>query len=209
MAPPVRGRGGGAARDPAHRSAALDPRVRDRDRFGRAHRGRNSDDHGDATSAGCARRGERDDRAVNRAVEWWRALGTRDHARRRAIGRGGAGDTDRRWPSGVDDGADVGDPARIASGANGHEIAAAQPDPEDIVTVLAEPPITIAFAALTTLDAEEGTPVLDSDGDLIGLCSQRHGAGDDQPITLIDVTGDITRDSTFGEQRAAATTIAP
>ena len=42
-----------------------------------------------------------------------RALGTRDHARRRAIGRAGAGDTDRRWPSGVDDGADVGDPARL------------------------------------------------------------------------------------------------
>ena len=97
----------------------------------------------------------------------------------------------------------------IASGASGHEIAATQPDPEDIVTVLAEPPVTIAYSALTTLDAKEGTPVLDSDGDLIGLCSQRHGAGDDQPITLIDVTGDITKDSTFGEPRAVATTIAP
>ena len=50
-----------------------------------------------------------------------------------------------------------------------------RPDPNDIVTVLAEPPVTIAFAALTTLDAEEGTPVLDDDGELIGLCSQRHG----------------------------------
>ena len=97
----------------------------------------------------------------------------------------------------------------IASGANGHEIAATQPDPEDIVTVLAEPPVTIAYSALTTLDAKEGTPVLDSDGDLIGLCSQRHGAGDDQPITLIDVTGNITKDSTVDEPRGVATTIAP
>jgi hypothetical protein len=93
----------------------------------------------------------------------------------------------------------------IASGANGHEIAAAPPQPDEIVTLLAEPPVTIAFSALTTLDAREGTPVLDRDGDLIGLCSQRHGAGDDQPITLIDVTGDPS----LGEQRAVATTIAP
>ena len=97
----------------------------------------------------------------------------------------------------------------IASGADGHEIAATQPDPEEIVTVLAQPPVTIAFAALTTLDAEEGTPVLDGDGELIGLCSQRHGAGDDQPITLIDVTGHVTKDSAHDEQRAVATTTAP
>ena len=93
----------------------------------------------------------------------------------------------------------------ITSSGSGHEIAATPPDPNDIVTVLAEPPVTIAFASLTTLDAREGTPVLDDEGELIGLCSQRHGAGDDQPITLIDVTGD----STLGEQRAVATTIAP
>lgn len=93
----------------------------------------------------------------------------------------------------------------IASGGSGHDIAPERPDPDDIVTVLAEPPVTIAFAALTTLDAREGTPVLDDDGDLVGLCSQRHGAGDDQPITLIDVTGD----STLGDRRVAATTIDP
>ena len=93
----------------------------------------------------------------------------------------------------------------IASTTSGHEIAASPPAPEDIVTVLAEPPVTIAFSAVTTLDAKEGTPVLDEDGDLIGLCSQRHGAGDDQPITLIDVTGDPSLD----EQRAVATTSVP
>jgi hypothetical protein len=93
----------------------------------------------------------------------------------------------------------------IASGTDGHEIAASAPEPEDIVTVLAEPPVTIAYSALTTLDAEEGTPVLDDDGDLVGLCSQRHGAGDDRPITLIDVTGDRS----LGGQRAVATTSVP
>ncbi len=93
----------------------------------------------------------------------------------------------------------------IAQSASGREIAATPPDPDEIVTVLADPPVTIAFSALTTLDAREGTPVLDDDGDLIGLCSQRHGAGDDQPITLIDVTGD----QSLGAQRVVATTIAP
>jgi len=93
----------------------------------------------------------------------------------------------------------------IASQTSGHEIAKTQPDPEEIVTVLAEPPVTIAFAALTTLYAEEGTPVLDDDGELIGLCSQRHGAGDDQPITLIEVTGDPSLDG----QRDVATTTVP
>jgi hypothetical protein len=93
----------------------------------------------------------------------------------------------------------------IASVADGHEIAAGQPEADEIVTVLAQPPVTVAFAALTMLHAEEGTPVLDGDGELIGLCSQRHGAGDDQPITLIDVTGHPSLD----EQRAAATTTAP
>ena len=93
----------------------------------------------------------------------------------------------------------------ITSDVSGHEIAAAPPDADEIVTLLAEPPITIAFAAVTTLDAREGTPVLDEFGDLVGLCSQRHGAGDDQPITLIDVTGD----STFDGERVATTTIVP
>jgi len=97
----------------------------------------------------------------------------------------------------------------ISSVASGHEIAAAPPDPDDIVTVMAEPPVTIAFDALTTIDAKEGTPVLDGHGELVGLCSQRHGAGDDQPITLIDVTGNVTMESALDGQRVLATTTVP
>jgi hypothetical protein len=92
----------------------------------------------------------------------------------------------------------------IASSAEGHPIADAPPDPDEIVTVLADPPVTIAFSALTTVDAAEGTPVLDRDGDLIGLCTQRHDKGD-AAIALIDVTGDQTIDG----RHAVATTAAP
>ena len=100
----------------------------------------------------------------------------------------------------------------IASGSEGHPIAEEPPDPDEIVTVLAEPPVTIAFSALSTVDAAEGTPVLDRDGDLIGLCTQRHVTGDD-PIALIDVTGDqgidVTEDPAIDARRVVATTAAP
>jgi hypothetical protein len=91
----------------------------------------------------------------------------------------------------------------ISSRSVGHPIADTQPDPDEIVTVLADPPVTIAFSAVTTVDAEEGTPVLDGDGELIGLCSQREAHGDDS-IALIDVTDDPTIDVPV-----VATTVAP
>jgi hypothetical protein len=100
----------------------------------------------------------------------------------------------------------------IDSESDGHQIADTPPAPDDIVTVLAEPPVTIAYAAVSTINAKEGTPVVDGHGDLIGLCTQHTGDDDDalsgevaQPIRLIDVTGDSAIDA----QRAVSTTIAP
>lgn len=58
----------------------------------------------------------------------------------------------------------------------GIEIADDQPSGEEIVTVLAQPPVTIALADLAGLDVEEGTAVLDDAGELVGLCSQDHDA---------------------------------
>ncbi len=92
----------------------------------------------------------------------------------------------------------------ITSNSNGHTVAAAQPGPDEIVTVLADPPVTIAFSAITTIDAEEGTPVFDHDGQLIGLCSQHQADGDDS-IALVDVTDDQTIDA----RPVVATTVAP
>lgn len=58
----------------------------------------------------------------------------------------------------------------------GVDVADDRPAGDDIVTVLAEPPITIVLADLATLRVEEGTAVLDDDGLLVGLCSQELGA---------------------------------
>lgn len=54
----------------------------------------------------------------------------------------------------------------------GVELADRRPLGHEIVTVLAEPPVTIVLDDLADIDVEEGTAVLDDDGDLVGLCSQ-------------------------------------
>jgi hypothetical protein len=54
-----------------------------------------------------------------------------------------------------------------------------------MVTILADPPITILFGDIATVGADEGTPVLDADGDLIGLCTR----SEDGATHVVDVTG--------------------
>jgi hypothetical protein len=77
---------------------------------------------------------------------------------------------------------------------DGHSIADQRPDPDEIVTVLASPPVTVAFADVSTVTAGDGTPVIDARGALVGLCaSRRHGAA----MTMIDVTsGSVVTDPT-------------
>jgi len=74
-------------------------------------------------------------------------------------------------------------------GGDHHAIAAQLPDADEIVTVLAHPPITIAFADIGSVAADEGTPVLDDDGDLVGLCTLKDGA----EMSMVDVTGTLDR----------------
>jgi hypothetical protein len=66
----------------------------------------------------------------------------------------------------------------------GHEIASTTPGAEEIVTVLAEPPVTVAFADIESVGAAEGTPVLDGNGQLIGLCTR----GVDGTSGMVDLT---------------------
>jgi hypothetical protein len=70
-----------------------------------------------------------------------------------------------------------------------HRIASSTPAPDDIVTVLVDPPVTIAFAELASVDAAEGTPVLDANGELIGLCTREKGAA-----SVIDLTMPVPAD---------------
>lgn len=63
----------------------------------------------------------------------------------------------------------------LPAGEAGHPIADELPDADEIVTVLASPPITVPFADVATLEVEEGTPVFDQEGALVGLCSRGKG----------------------------------
>lgn len=65
----------------------------------------------------------------------------------------------------------------LADSEPGHEIAPHQPSGHDMVTVMASPPITVAYADVDTLAVHEGTPVLDGDGALVGLCTRTRSGG--------------------------------
>ncbi len=69
---------------------------------------------------------------------------------------------------------------------DGHAVAGGLPDDDEIVTILADPPVTVAFGDVDTIGADEGTPVLDADGDLIGLCTRAN----DGAVSVVDVTGE-------------------
>lgn len=83
---------------------------------------------------------------------------------------------------------------------DGHAVASSLPAPDEIVTVLADPPVSVAFADVASVDADEGTPVLDRHGELVGLCTRG-----ERSTALIDVTDQPA----ISEQPAAATSVAP
>ena len=64
-----------------------------------------------------------------------------------------------------------------------HPIADEMPAGDEIVTVLTDPPVEVALDDLAELDVGEGTPVLDTDGELVGLCSH-----DGEETRLIEVS---------------------
>lgn len=64
----------------------------------------------------------------------------------------------------------------IATTGDGHDVALQEPDPGEIVTVMADPPVTVAFSDVATVAADEGTPVVDRMGALVGLCTRGDGA---------------------------------
>ncbi len=78
----------------------------------------------------------------------------------------------------------------------GHVIARDRPGGADLVTVMATPPIVVAFDDIATLAVEEGTAVVDDDGELVGICSRRH---DSDLVRLIEIS----------EELDAATSVVP
>lgn len=70
----------------------------------------------------------------------------------------------------------------------GHRIAAVRPLRHEMVTVMADPPISVAYSDIGTIDADEGTAVLDGDGSLVGICSRRIGT---DHVRLIEVLSEL------------------
>ncbi len=75
----------------------------------------------------------------------------------------------------------------LATVEPGHVIARHRPTSAEIVTVMATPPITVAYDDVDTLAVEEGTAVLDGDGHLVGLCSRSGG----EHLRLIEVNAEL------------------
>jgi hypothetical protein len=76
----------------------------------------------------------------------------------------------------------------LMSAEPGHSIARDRPDGGEFVTVMATPPIVVEFDDIDTLAVEEGTAVIDDDGELVGICSRRH---DSDGIRLIEISEEL------------------
>jgi len=81
----------------------------------------------------------------------------------------------------------------------GHEVAGHRPHDREVVTVMASPPITVAYADIGGLHVAEGTAIIDDAGDLVGLCSgDEDGAGTkvveiDAELAAVDHAGGTDR----------------
>jgi hypothetical protein len=78
---------------------------------------------------------------------------------------------------------------------SGHDIAIERPSGSEIVTGMESPPITVAFADISTLEIDEGTAVLDDKGDLVGICTKRSSDG---KVRLIEVRSELSDATTSG-----------
>ncbi len=85
-----------------------------------------------------------------------------------------------------------------------HAIATDKPHHSDMVTVMSDTPVDMAFAEVTKADVPEGTPIVDDEGALVGLCSKR----DDGTTAVIEVTEVIEIDHAPVDPSVSAVTSA-
>jgi hypothetical protein len=69
----------------------------------------------------------------------------------------------------------------------GYQLAASSPAPTDTVVVHAADPVVVPMVDVARLDVAEGTPVLDGDGALVGICI--HDAGRIAVMTVSTMPG--------------------
>jgi hypothetical protein len=80
----------------------------------------------------------------------------------------------------------------LDSEAYGHglDVAIEMPGADDVVTVLADPPMLVEFAQIEQVEAADGTPVIDDDGDVVGMCMESDDSGDADFTPIGDLVGD-------------------
>ncbi len=69
----------------------------------------------------------------------------------------------------------------------GYLVASRSPEPDDMVTVLSDPPVEVEFHEVDDLDVADGTAVVDQDGALVGICTWSDGAGDGPSMVFAEV----------------------
>jgi len=79
---------------------------------------------------------------------------------------------------------------------HGLDVANEMPRAHDVVTVLADPPMLVEFGHIEQVEAADGTPVVDDDGDVVGMCIQQDDDGD-ADFTPI---GELVDDAPSAEQ---------
>ena len=72
------------------------------------------------------------------------------------------------------------------------ELADDVPEAAERVVVMTEPPVEVALERVSEVGAPDGTPVVDADGHLIGLCTD--DAQGRRVVTIAELRGDATTD---------------
>ncbi len=89
----------------------------------------------------------------------------------------------------------------VSADTRGYKLAADRPGPSDTVLVHDDQRKVVSLVELADLDVEEGTPVLDAAGELVGLCTDSY-----QGTTLMTVDT-MPGDDTTTEPDADTTTV--
>jgi hypothetical protein len=95
----------------------------------------------------------------------------------------------------------------VSADTDGYQLAAQPPRPSDTVVIHAPEPQVVSLLDLAYLDVEEGTPVLDAAGELVGLCT---GSYDGTTLMTVDtMPGDDPTAEPGADTTTAVETTAP
>ncbi len=92
----------------------------------------------------------------------------------------------------------------------GYHLAASRPAPTDTVVVGALTTQVVEMVKVSTLDVEEAAPVVDDDGDLVGLCTTTDGTVEVRSVSTLPGTPTTTTTTTTTTSTSTTvTTVAP